>query len=119
MVTITTGMSASSGSLLRLASTPQPSSPGISTSSVIAPGRTERARARPSLPLDAHITWKPSLARKRASRSRTAGSSSMTSTVLDADGAAGDRARPVDRLRAGSAASCPMRAGISNRNVEP
>ena len=48
MVSITTGMSASSGSALRLSSTLQPSRSGISTSRVISIGLSSRASARPS-----------------------------------------------------------------------
>ena len=60
--------------------------PGIMTSSVIASGRSFRARRRPSSPPDAVTTRNPSLARKRCIRSRTAASSSITSTVLTPGG---------------------------------
>ena len=81
MVNITTGMAASSLSPLSAVSTPQPSSTGISTSSVMTSGRSVRASASPSSPLAASITRNPSLLSIRATSCREVGSSSITSTV--------------------------------------
>ncbi len=81
MVSMITGMSARAESAFSAERTAHPSIPGIMTSSVIASGRSSRARRRPSSPLAATTTRKPSRPRKRCIRSRTAASSSITSTV--------------------------------------
>jgi hypothetical protein len=121
-------MSDSSGSLLSAARVRQPSTPGITTSSVMTAGRTSRARVRPSAPSHASTTPKPSLIRSRDIRSRTSGSSSITSTVTSGpdDGASRASAAAAGRLRhpgavwpAGRPAEGVTLAGISSVNVEP
>ena len=79
---MTTGIFASAGSACRRCNTPQPSSCGIKTSSVMTDGLCSLASFRPSSPDFAVITSKPSLARKRRIRSRAVTSSSITRTVL-------------------------------------
>ena len=61
MVSMITGMSASSGSALSADSTAQPSMPGIITSSVMASGRSSRASRSPSSPPRRGDDRKPSL----------------------------------------------------------
>ena len=112
-------MPASAGSPLSAASTVQPSMSGIMTSSVIAAGRASRARRRPSMPLAAVITENPCLTRKRSMRSRTAGSSSITSTVrpvlLDGSGAG---AGTLGRDAGSASARSGVRASAGRRTVK-
>ena len=112
-------MPARAGSPLSAASTVQPSRSGIMTSSVIAAGRASRASRRPSMPLAAVITENPCLTRKRSMRSRTVGSSSITSTVRPAlpDGSGAVRGRSADGAGSASARR-RVRASAGRRMVK-
>ncbi len=75
-------MSAVRSSSSKASATPQPSSPGIITSSRITSGLPSRAASSPDGPSPASITGIPSASRLTRQSSLIGASSSITSTVV-------------------------------------
>ena len=119
MVSMTTGISASSGSAFRACRTLQPSRPGISTSSVISAGCSWRASASPSSPSWAVTTSKPSRARKRRIRSRTVCSSSITRILPVVRPPWGPCTIGSAGTQGAGVADCGAAAGRRTAKVEP